>query len=463
MARRPESSLDSSIPSKHRARARDAEREEAPSIAKAPDVQALVQRTMQGAFGNQLVQAALEGESIEGLGEVIAAELAASAAGMGALSDDGAGLLALGNAALARVAKRVGGNAGPGQVIAELRAGGRGEALPTAVREEMEQLFGRDLSAVRIHTDTSDRVEALRAEAVALGSHLHFAEGRFNPNTREGRALLAHEITHVVQNDEGRLPGVSGVSHRSMGAEREAYANERLIDLPFVRAEAPVEMASEVSTAIEPSAHADPFAGALASSGTFGWSGASLGVGEVGAMGTEAGSLVGTVDAGVGGPVEASTSAPAMLRESDDIDQEESDTEAAARHEVAMGLDKGFQRAIDMSQGEHTVNVPKEGTGRKDGIFTGPSPSGHLAVDEYNAVMRDIGPDGESKSSGADEFLVDSAQHTQVENDGHVHLDGSPKLGARPETTATGPGGDPVMGGHAVGMVEGRNKKDLPR
>lgn len=441
----------------------------------APDVQAMVQEAMQTSYGNAIVQAALKGADIEGLGGVIAGEVAATAAGMGALSQDGKALQASGNDALMRAAAKAQRNTfNTSDALNELRGGG-GRQLPTGVREQMERAFGQSFAHVRVHTETAAAAEALGADAVAMGSHIHFREGAYDPSSTSGRAIIAHELTHVVQAMEGRLPGVGGVSATSMSTEQEAYANEALATVRSIDVDGfgsfdgasldgGVQMASAVDTSIAPSALASPMG-----AGFDGASAASLGVGSFGAgvgaasMAPVSGAVAGTGISGATGPVEASTSAPAMLRESDDIDQEESDTEASARHEVAMGLDQGFRRSIDMSQGEHTVNVAKEGTSRRDGVFTEPSASGHLAVDEYNAVMRDIGPDGESRASGADENLTDSAQHTQTENDGHAHLDDSFKLGAAPEAPSfvDAPGGDPVMGGATPGMVSGADKAGI--
>jgi hypothetical protein len=76
-----------------------------------------------------------------------------------------------------------------------------GSPLPGAVREDMEQSFGRDFSAVRIHTDASASASArhIGANAYTAGSHVVFAPGQYAPTSSGGRHLLAHELTHVVQ------------------------------------------------------------------------------------------------------------------------------------------------------------------------------------------------------------------------------------------------------------------------
>jgi hypothetical protein len=81
---------------------------------------------------------------------------------------------------------------------------GSGRPLEPALRQDMEQRFGHDFSRVRVHTggaaETSSR--DLDAHAYTLGHHVVFADGRFAPETSEGRRLLAHELTHVVQQSQ---------------------------------------------------------------------------------------------------------------------------------------------------------------------------------------------------------------------------------------------------------------------
>lgn len=67
----------------------------------------------------------------------------------------------------------------------------------------MESRFDHDFSRVRVHTDSSSAssARALGASAYTQGHHIVFGAGRYVPYTSEGRRLLAHELTHVVQND----------------------------------------------------------------------------------------------------------------------------------------------------------------------------------------------------------------------------------------------------------------------
>jgi hypothetical protein len=78
---------------------------------------------------------------------------------------------------------------------------GQGNSLTPTLQSEMEQGFGHDFSGVRIHTDAKavQFNRQLGARAFTFGSDVYFNEGEFQPASSEGRRLLAHELTHVVQ------------------------------------------------------------------------------------------------------------------------------------------------------------------------------------------------------------------------------------------------------------------------
>ncbi|AXT55864.1 DUF4157 domain-containing protein [Aquimarina sp. AD1] len=78
---------------------------------------------------------------------------------------------------------------------------GKGVKLSRAVKTEMESGFGADFSAVNIHTDTEavKLSEALGAQAFTHGNDIYFNDGKFNPNSKRGKHLLAHELTHTIQ------------------------------------------------------------------------------------------------------------------------------------------------------------------------------------------------------------------------------------------------------------------------
>ena len=83
--------------------------------------------------------------------------------------------------------------------IAGLRGGGA--RLPDAARSYFEPRFGRDFSAVRVHTGPRAETLArgLGARAFTTGADIAFGRGQYAPETTGGKRLLAHELTHVVQ------------------------------------------------------------------------------------------------------------------------------------------------------------------------------------------------------------------------------------------------------------------------
>ncbi len=89
------------------------------------------------------------------------------------------------------------------ELLATTRGGG--SPMEPEVLKEMEERFGRSFSAVRIHTDaTAARLcGLLGAKAFTYGNHIYFSEGAYQPDTKEGKKLLAHELTHVVQQRKG--------------------------------------------------------------------------------------------------------------------------------------------------------------------------------------------------------------------------------------------------------------------
>jgi hypothetical protein len=76
-----------------------------------------------------------------------------------------------------------------------------GQSLPESVRAYFEPRFGEDFSDVRIHRgpQADEAARSLNARAFTLGRDIVFRSGTFRPDTRAGKELLAHELTHVVQ------------------------------------------------------------------------------------------------------------------------------------------------------------------------------------------------------------------------------------------------------------------------
>jgi hypothetical protein len=88
------------------------------------------------------------------------------------------------------------------EMVSEVqRRKGSGSALPDDTRGEMEGYFGADLGGVRVHTDSAATglSRELNAQAFTTGKDIFFGDGKFNPGSSDGKATLAHELTHVGQ------------------------------------------------------------------------------------------------------------------------------------------------------------------------------------------------------------------------------------------------------------------------
>ena len=139
-------------------------------------------------------------------------------------------------------------NAGAGNAQTALDAAEQsaGQRLPGSLKTELEARFGGvSFEAVRIHTDGAAQAAATAIDAAAytMGTEIWFGPGQFAPNTEAGMHLLAHELTHVLQNlrGDGRTGGggeVDGVAvsmpSDAREVEAEAVAHE------VMRGESPV-------------------------------------------------------------------------------------------------------------------------------------------------------------------------------------------------------------------------------
>ena len=128
--------------------------------------------------------------------------------------------------------------------IQQLRSSG--SELNAQSKSFFEPRFGRDFSAVRVHTDqrAADTASAANARAFTVGHDIVFGAGQFQPHNEQGKHLLAHELTHVVQQNPGavqrkplhpisplgekriqtrRIPPAAEVSAEISGASRSAH------------------------------------------------------------------------------------------------------------------------------------------------------------------------------------------------------------------------------------------------
>lgn len=101
-------------------------------------------------------------------------------------------------------------------------AGALPQMLPASLQRQMEALFGADFSDVRIVVSRAP--DCLEARAFTWGSEIHIGRGFYHPTTRRGKALIAHELAHVLQQRDGRAAAAgAGLSMLyDLSLEREA-------------------------------------------------------------------------------------------------------------------------------------------------------------------------------------------------------------------------------------------------
>jgi hypothetical protein len=143
---------------------------------------------------------------------------------------DGSGILGL---------QRAVGNSGVGAMLEEDRSpvhdvvnSGGGSPLASDVRDEMQARLGHDFGDVKVHNDSQahESARSVNAHAYTVGSNVVFQRDKYDPSSTEGKTMLAHELTHVVQQRSGPVDGTSAgggikVSDPSDRFEREASAN----------------------------------------------------------------------------------------------------------------------------------------------------------------------------------------------------------------------------------------------
>ena len=114
------------------------------------------------------------------------------------------------------------GDAGTAPASVDRVLSGSGSPLDPAIQQDMGQRFGHDFSQVRVHTDSAAEQSAqdVNAHAYTVGHNIVFGAGGFAPGSHEGRKLIAHELTHVVQQT-----GAAG-THAGQGGEKLTLSSE---------------------------------------------------------------------------------------------------------------------------------------------------------------------------------------------------------------------------------------------
>ena len=99
------------------------------------------------------------------------------------------------------------GEGGQGNSIeGSLRHGRGGQQMDPQTQSEMESGFGADFSGVKIHDDSeaAQMSQDIGAQAFTHGNDIYFNKGKYNPDSESGKHLLAHELTHTIQQGSKR-------------------------------------------------------------------------------------------------------------------------------------------------------------------------------------------------------------------------------------------------------------------
>ena len=112
-----------------------------------------------------------------------------------------------------------------------------GEVLQGEVKAEMESKIGADFSNIKVHTGpVADGLSKdIGALAFAIGNHVYFKEGQFKPDSKNGRHLLAHELTHTVQQGAANKvdqpeKSTGGLNGRKGRIEEEEESEEKEVE-----------------------------------------------------------------------------------------------------------------------------------------------------------------------------------------------------------------------------------------
>ncbi|AFZ55797.1 DUF4157 domain-containing protein [Anabaena cylindrica FACHB-243] len=105
---------------------------------------------------------------------------------------------------------------------------GKGQSLPENLQEPLEQAFKADFRQVRIHTDSpaNHLNQSLQAKAFTTGKDIFFRQGEYQPSSQQGQELIAHELTHVVQQNNG-LVQRQGLIQKKTTEDKSKVISER--------------------------------------------------------------------------------------------------------------------------------------------------------------------------------------------------------------------------------------------
>ena len=120
-----------------------------------------------------------------------------------------------------------------------------GQVLDVPTRTFMEKRLGNDFSQVRVHSDSkaAAAAQALQARAFTFGRDIVFDAQEYRPDSTRGKHLLAHELTHVIQQTGGHPPNRYGETSQGADLCRPAAGIDRMAACPVVQLTAPRQLA----------------------------------------------------------------------------------------------------------------------------------------------------------------------------------------------------------------------------
>jgi plasmid stability protein len=113
-------------------------------------------------------------------------------------------------------------------IAASLETAGVGQSLDGSTREYLEPKFGHDFASVKIHADghADQMSKAVNARAFVTGQDVFFRQGEYKPQSPEGMHLLAHELTHTIQQSRGTVSGTSIGDGLAVSDPNDAFEQE---------------------------------------------------------------------------------------------------------------------------------------------------------------------------------------------------------------------------------------------
>ncbi len=120
------------------------------------------------------------------------------------------------------------GTTNPQQLSEALSNSGSGQSLDGGAREYLEPKFGHSFENVKIHADgrADELSKSVGARAFTTGQDVYFREGEYKPSSNEGRHLLAHELTHTIQQSRGSVSGTSSGGGVAISRPGDSFEQE---------------------------------------------------------------------------------------------------------------------------------------------------------------------------------------------------------------------------------------------